>query len=429
MNRTATGVHDDLMANAVAFSDDKTSVAICSVDLVGLQYEDVLKIRAAVKQRVRGNVHVVIASTHNHNAPDVIGIWGVNPLTTGVDPQYSEMVRRQATDAIVEAVQQMKPAQLIFGQDEPSDLAGLQSEGRLPLVKDPMVRAIQAVDKDNRKTIGTLIQWADHPETFGGSNRLITSDYCHFLRERVEEKLGGVAVYVNGAIGGLLSTLGADAKITDPQTGQPAPERSWRKCELIGQRIADVAVDALSKGEKVDSGNVRARVKEIFIPLQNERFRIGAAMKVLAERQMYLNGKPNNEVQETNVPGVGKVKMPVGTDIKSEVNLVEIGPAQIATIPGEIYPELVNGGITRYPGADFPDAPFEPVIREHMKSKYKFAIGLGNDEIGYIIPQCEWDEKEPWLNNAQNRPYGEVNSCGWKAARIICEAVVELLRR
>jgi hypothetical protein len=100
-------------------------------------------------------------------------------------------------------------------------------------------------------------------------------------------------------------------------------------------------------------------------------------------------------------------------------------------IPGEIYPELVYGGITRYPGADFPDAPFEPALMEHAKktgAKFVFVVGLANDEIGYIIPQCEWDEQPPWLNNAPERPYGEVNSVGWKAARVINEGIVALLK-
>jgi hypothetical protein len=30
-------------------------------------------------------------------------------------------------------------------------------------------------------------------------------------------------------------------------------------------------------------------------------------------------------------------------------------------------------------------------------STYQFIFGLGNDEIGYLIPQVEWDEEPPWL--------------------------------
>ena len=32
---------------------------------------------------------------------------------------------------------------------------------------------------------------------------------------------------------------------------------------------------------------------------------------------------------------------------------------EIALVPGELYPELSVGGVQRYSGADFPDAPIE----------------------------------------------------------------------
>ena len=91
--------------------------------------------------------------------------------------------------------------------------------------------------------------------------------------------------------------------------------------------------------------------------------------------------------------------------------------AEITTVPGEIYPELVNGGITRYEGADFPDAPFEPALRSHLRSRYQFIFGLANDEIGYIIPKAEWDNQPPWLQNKPDHWYGEINSAGEKPRR------------
>ena len=101
--------------------------------------------------------------------------------------------------------------------------------------------------------------------------------------------------------------------------------------------------------------------------------------------------------------------------------------AEIVTMPGEIYPELVNGGITRYPGADFPDAPFEPAIREHLKSKYQFIFGLANDELGYIIPKAEYDDQPPWLQNKKDRWYGEINSAGPDIAGAVTRALVGLV--
>jgi hypothetical protein len=105
------------------------------------------------------------------------------------------------------------------------------------------------------------------------------------------------------------------------------------------------------------------------------------------------------------------------------------GPVlEIALIPGELYPELSVGGVERYAGADYPDAPIEPAIKEQMRGRTRMLFGLANDEIGYIIPKAEWDDKAPWLQNATKRWYGEINSMGPEAAPMITAAFAELVR-
>jgi hypothetical protein len=101
--------------------------------------------------------------------------------------------------------------------------------------------------------------------------------------------------------------------------------------------------------------------------------------------------------------------------------------AEIVTVPGEIYPELTNGGIARYPGADYPDAAFEPILRVHLKSRYQFIFGLGNDELGYLIPKAEWDDQPPWLLNRPERWYGEINSAGPEVAGVVLRGLVRLI--
>jgi hypothetical protein len=128
------------------------------------------------------------------------------------------------------------------------------------------------------------------------------------------------------------------------------------------------------------------------------------------------------------------VQYSTGDDIQTEVDYIQLRAhgvpvAEIVTIPGEIYPELVNGGVAPYPGADYPQAPIEPVLREQLRTKYQFIFGLGNDEIGYLIPKVEWDEKPPWLKNAAQPWYGEVNSVGPDAAAAVLRAVIALISR
>ncbi|MFT3880153.1 MAG: hypothetical protein QM703_10895 [Gemmatales bacterium] len=114
----------------------------------------------------------------------------------------------------------------------------------------------------------------------------------------------------------------------------------------------------------------------------------------------------------------------------SEVSLLTLGEVQVACIPGEIYPETVLGGTPNpaVAGADYPDAPIEPVIYQVMKGKHKMLFGLANDEIGYIVPKRQWDVKAPFCYGRTKAQYGEVNSCGPETAPIICETFKNLVK-
>src|SRR5437660_10329664 len=116
--------------------------------------------------------------------------------------------------------------------------------------------------------------------------------------------------------------------------------------------------------------------------------------------------------------------------IRTEVACLRLGELEVAVIPGEIYPELVLGKVQDPPdaGADFPDAPIEPAIYAQLKAKHRMIVGLGNDEIGYIIPKRQWDEKPPFCYGLKKPQYGESNSVGPETAPIICAAFRNLVR-
>jgi hypothetical protein len=113
-DRRATGVHDDLWARAVAVSDGRTRVAIVAVDLIGLFLEDVDEARDLLRARA-GDVALVVTSTHDHEGPDTLGLWGPGRFTSGVDPGYLEQVRRTIADVAAEALDRLAPARLVGG--------------------------------------------------------------------------------------------------------------------------------------------------------------------------------------------------------------------------------------------------------------------------------------------------------------------------
>jgi hypothetical protein len=187
-DRRATGVHDDLWARAVAVGDGRKKVAIVSVDLIGVFHADVVRAREILERRVPGAV-LVVSSTHNHEGPDTMGLWGRGRFSSGVDPVYLDRVRRAIADAAAEALSRLQPARLVLGR---ARTPGLIVDSRRPEVVDDTLVAWRAVSPDGA-TLGTVVNWGNHPEALGARNTLVTSDFPHFLRTRMEERLGGPA--------------------------------------------------------------------------------------------------------------------------------------------------------------------------------------------------------------------------------------------
>jgi hypothetical protein len=458
-NRVATGVHDNLYARCLAIEASGKTLVVCAADLIGLFHPDVLKVRSKVEAQLPDVTQVIVASTHDHEGPDTLGLWGPAPLQTGVDVKYLNSVIDRIADTAVRAVKGMQEARMTLARDDSPLLSLLQDDSRPPYVKDPYLFAMSLVSVPAGKPIATLVNWSDHPETLDSKNTLITADYPHWLCQYVEEHEGGTAVFVNGSIGGLLSTLGDQVSLLDPQTGEVAKDGTWEKAKLAGGAVGEIAVRALRRdGHNVNVDRMVIRKAVIDIPLSNRLFRLDEGMGVLgSSRPVYTQGKLDNNSQEKPVSFLTQligsytggnaaeaahiekqlgrlktVKYATGQDIRSEVDYIQFLDkdrvvAEIATVPGEIYPELVNGGITRYPGADFPDAPFETTLRSHLKSQYQFIFGLANDEIGYIIPKAEWDNTAPWLQNKPHRWYGEINSVGPDAAGLVTNGLVKLI--
>jgi hypothetical protein len=300
-------------------------------------------------------------------------------------------------------------------------------------VHDPFLFVMRVVAASNGATIATLVNWSDHPETLGRGNLQFTSDYPNWVREYLERKLGGLAIFFSGSIG-KVSSLGADVAVQDPETGKIAEDGTWRKAELLGTAVARLTERALADTGSADPDSIVLRKAVVFVPLTNEHFRIAEALNLfLGRKPFYTNGRRDDSVTEQIVANIGSVKLPVGRDVQTEVDYLQLRNAgqvlaEIATVPGEIYPELVNGGISRYAGADYPDAPFEPTLRKNFKSQYQFVLGLANDELGYLIPKAEWDNQPPWLQNRPQAWYGEINSVGPDAAGVILRALVMLMQ-
>ncbi|MGE3507894.1 MAG: hypothetical protein AB7N65_03315 [Vicinamibacterales bacterium] len=414
--RRATAIHDDLWAVAAVIHDGDHSVAIVALDAIGLFHDDVIEIRerVAASQAID---YVIVTSTHNHSAPDLMGLWGPRTGFNGVDQQYREQVLAAASRAIVSAAAALAPARLSLFE-LPLRPDGLVADSRDPQVFDSTIRVMHFAHAVEQGTLGSIVNWADHPETPWSDNTEITADFPGYLRDILEHGIevdghavmrgmGGVHLYVNGAIGGLMTT-NPETAVEDPFDGRTYREPSHEKARAVARRLGEaILTTAIAPPREPEaSPTLTVIARTIELPVDNKLFTLALAVGTVNRGQ----------------PRVGR--------LRSEVALVRLGDATVATMPGELYPEIANGGIVRPAGADFPLDPVEvPPLRDLMPGRVKFVFGLANDAIGYIIPKSEWDDRAPWLYDATHRLYGEQVSLGPETAPLLHAAMRMLIQR
>ena len=422
----ASGVSDPLYARALVMTDEAagTSVGLVVLDLIGFFHDDV----RAVREELRAAhpeialQHLAVASTHTHAGPDVIGLW--TPLGGSVDAAYIARVRHEAVEAVAEAWRARRPAEMFVGL---GTAPGLAKDTRLPEVIDDAVLTLGLRAPKGGPGIATLINWNSHPSVSGGENSKLSADYPWAVVRRAQAEWGGVALFASGDLGGQIGS--GRVKMKDPATGT-APEDRMRRAELLGDRIAEIAMESLREAaRRVQPARPRLRAfsRELWIPMDNARFAEGLGIGLIRPRRLYPPAGGGDGLLPSELTDRSTLR-PGNYTLRSEAAVIDLGPAVLAMIPGELYPELALGRIQdpQDPGADFQGAPREPALRA-LVSRPLFLIGLANDELGYLIPRSQWDSEPPYAYGRDESQYGERNSVGPMAAPLVMEALRDLL--
>ncbi len=405
-NRRATGVHDPLFARAVVFNDGVKKIALVVVDVVGIQYPTTQEIR----RQLDGFDYVLVASTHNHEGPDVLGLWGPSPFKSGVDPAYLQLVVDRTVAAVRKADAAAQPATGAYGT---ADDETLLRDSRQPHVPDGVIRTVKILSAEG-KPAGLIVQWSCHPEALGSDNTLLTADFPWQTVKRLEEKYHCPVVYFSGAVGGLMTTPSNRYR-----ESRNIPDATFEYAEAYGNEVADLAIKAIESSQPLQLAPLAFAAKPISVPLENPLYRVAQMAGILKREGHAWSG-------DFEVIG-GPIKGDSGTMVAglSEVAYLRFGQLHIAGIPGEIYPELVYGKFQEPadPNADFPDAPLEKPVMKLLPGDKTLLIGLANDELGYIIPKRQWDNVAPFAYGRKKSQYGEENSCGPLMAGILLGAL------
>jgi hypothetical protein len=398
--REATGYHDRLWARGLVMGGPGGRVAMVALDVVGYFQNETQTIRAMVAEE-SGIDHAVISSTHQHEGPDTLGIYGPSEIITGIDFAYLDFVNAAVADCIDEAAANLEEARLrtlttnsnglSLGLDPRDDELGVADgkvlEGDMDLAPDTEGRIVNASlpvlqvtkrepgEGGEYEVLGTLVNFASHPESLGSDNTLITSDFPHYVRERLEEEYGGLAIFVSADLGVLQGPLWID--VEDPVTEMPAVRRTYRFAEVHGAQLAERIIENIDPMAAGDDGpEIRfAMTSPVAIPLANPYFRVAAALESLNKRRsLYTNGEPDKSFVKPYDAPYDWIPLAAGEDLYTEVSALRIGDASFAVVPTELDPQLGDGYRDAMTGAE-----------------HRFLIGLGNDHIGYQVPFDKWD--------------------------------------
>ena len=292
----------DLTVRALVLENNDVRMAIVSADFLGFPSVLGNKARAQVKGIVPENI--LIGATHTHSAPDCYGF----PDGKGgfaADLKYLDLVCNRMAEAINEAVAQLQPAILKIATGE--------AKGKIAYnyyadqLYDPRCHVIQAIGADG-KPFATLVNYAIHPEVLGSDAGILAPDLIGPLYDRIREKGGGTGIFLNSAQGGMVTAdnrgpLGKDL-------------RTWAECLRIGNLLADEAMRIIASAPEQKNPKLFCAAKTISFPVDSELLRAIMASSPL--------GYPGKDAAHAT----------------TQLNLVNIGDAQILTIPGEALPNI-----------------------------------------------------------------------------------------
>ncbi|MCU0915129.1 MAG: hypothetical protein MUC88_11270 [Planctomycetes bacterium] len=327
-----------LTVRALVLENDGTRVALCSTDFLGFPGVLCSKVRSRVAAIPPQNI--LIGATHCHSAPDCYG-FPDGSGKTGADLEYLDSVCLKLAEAINEALDRLEPARV--------KIATGKAQGRIAYnyyaekLYDPRCHVIQVLNTAGAP-LATLVNYACHPEVIGPDQGIMCPDFVGPLCDRIKERQAGMALFLNSAQGGMVT---ADCRGPDGKDTQ-----TWEECVRIGRLLADEAIRILAGAPVQENPALFCGSTTIEFPVENEMLRTVVKLSPLG---FQLSDR--------------------GT-VATQVNVVNLGDAQILTIPGEALPNI---GF---------------YLKRKMHGQHNLLFGLTNDAFGYILTKEDWNSFE-----------------------------------
>jgi len=262
--RRSAGVHDRLMAKALAIKNGRTTVCICACDVLLWQAEDITRIRDAITNECESlsAENIIIAATHTHSSGENTYLFGGKP-----EDAWVVELRQQVVATVLAALNDLEEASISFAQIEaPYNhnrravhegqlvRGGLALEYVKGLTEGPVDPTLSVIRFDRGNGTGIIwANWTGHGVTVGPTNNLYSADYP-----------GALSLFVNSRI--------PDYKIifTNGAAGNVHPKwcirDNFEAAEKVGGLLGEKVVEAFGIAKPITVDSLRSCTKKLELP-------------------------------------------------------------------------------------------------------------------------------------------------------------------
>ncbi len=229
------GIRDPILAKALVLDDGVERVALVAVDLIGATGDAVDEVAGLVAAQGSSITRdrIFMFGSHTHSGPGAISrrtFWEIAAMDL-YQPAVFHDLTQSVAQAVLDAEARLEPARLGYGTGQLTGIARNRRAGVSPVFTrdsiDPMVSVIAVDRASDGGTIATVYNYAIHGLAFWDDNMLYSADIMGDASRYIEARIGGVALYANGAEGDITPNARGDAE-------------SVRDGGILGQAALDV---------------------------------------------------------------------------------------------------------------------------------------------------------------------------------------------
>ncbi len=389
----AEGVHQPLLATCAVFQDLKgdNEFILLTIDACLVPPDDFDDIRAALLKRFDLKPHqLMVHPSHTHSAPFTVrrhadrpGGHLIAPYLDSLPTLYGDVIE-MARDSVEDATLSWAYGKcgLAFNRDSidqgtDRDVCGLNVENK---AEDTLL--VGRITDAAGKIRGVIVNYACHPVSLGGQNRLISPDYIGTMREVIEEEnKDALCLFLHGPSGDLTPRRSYEGNVE-------AAEQNGRE---LGYAALSVLTSMFPVGQELDYQGI----EESGTPLGVWK------LKAKPEISTTLSG----EVVDIKLPLIDlpsradlEARLAVATE-RFEIERIERSIARIDTV-GDATEGDFQYGVWRLGDSFIVSTPAEPYsqFQVDLRKKYPEAavavLNLTNGFTTYLPAVSAFDRKE-----------------------------------